>query len=121
MRYIKFDNPMNECLSFRTILTKVTSKVTFITSSVAYLMLDPTYFVLGMPLGTFILPHVLIKCHLEAFIALPRSSEIFCRNPILRFVKPDSPVLTNLFRSFFFWTDIYIMSFFFAIKPHSLR
>jgi hypothetical protein len=34
-------------------------------------MLDPTCFVLEMPLGTFILPHVLIKCHLEAFLALP--------------------------------------------------
>jgi hypothetical protein len=38
MRYINFDNLMNESLSFRTILTKVT----FVTISVAYLMLDPT-------------------------------------------------------------------------------
>jgi hypothetical protein len=51
---------------FRTILTKVT----FVTSSVAYLMIDPTCFVLEMPLGTFIFLHVLVKCHLEAFVAL---------------------------------------------------
>jgi hypothetical protein len=74
MRYINFDNLMNESLSFRTIL----SKVTFVMTSVAYLMLDPTCFVLRMPFGTFIIPHVLVKCHLEAFVALPRSSEIFC-------------------------------------------
>jgi hypothetical protein len=67
MRYIKFDNLMNESLSFRTILTKVT----FVTASVAYLMLDSTCFVLEMPLGTFILPHMLVKCQLEAFDALP--------------------------------------------------
>jgi hypothetical protein len=67
VRYISFDNLMNESLSFRTILTKVT----FVTASVAYLMLDPTYFVIRMPLGTFILLHVLVKCHLEAFVALP--------------------------------------------------
>jgi hypothetical protein len=67
MRYINFDNLMNECLSFRTILTKVN----FDTTSVAYLILDSTYFVLGMPLGTFILPHMLVKCHIEAFVALP--------------------------------------------------
>jgi hypothetical protein len=83
---------MNESLSFRTILTKVT----FVTVSVAYLMLDPTCFVLGFSLGTFILTHVLVKCHLEDFVALPWSSEIFCRNRILRFAKPDSPVLTDL-------------------------
>jgi hypothetical protein len=58
---------MNESLSFRTILTNVT----FVTASVAYLMLDPNCFVLGMPLGTFILPHVLVKCHFEVFVALP--------------------------------------------------
>jgi hypothetical protein len=57
---------MNESLNFRIILTKVT----FVTASVAYLMLDPTCFVLGMPLGTFILPHVLVKFHLEAFVTL---------------------------------------------------
>jgi hypothetical protein len=67
MRYINFENLMNEILSFRTILTKVT----IVTASVAYLMLDPTFFVLGMPLDTFILPHVLVKCHLKAFVALP--------------------------------------------------
>jgi hypothetical protein len=58
---------MNESLSFRTIITKVT----IVMASVAYLMLDPTCFVLGLPLGTFIFTHVLIKCHLEAFFALP--------------------------------------------------
>jgi hypothetical protein len=39
-------------------------------ASVAYLMLDPTCFVLGIPLDTFILPHVLVKYHLKAFVAL---------------------------------------------------
>jgi hypothetical protein len=58
---------MNESLSFRTILTKVT----FVTPSVTYLMLDPTCFVLEMSLDTLILPHVLVKCHLKAFVALP--------------------------------------------------
>jgi hypothetical protein len=67
MRYINFDNLMNKSLSFRMILTKVT----FVTASVAYLMLDPTCFVLRMSLDTFILPHVLIKYHIEAFVALP--------------------------------------------------
>jgi hypothetical protein len=58
---------MNESLSFSTIITKVA----FVTVSVAYLMLDPTCFVLKMPLEIFILPHVLVKCHLEAFVTLP--------------------------------------------------
>jgi hypothetical protein len=58
---------MNENLSFRTILTKVT----FVTASVTSLMFDSTWFVLGLPLGIFILAQVLIKCHLEAFVALP--------------------------------------------------
>jgi hypothetical protein len=57
---------MNESLSFRTILTKVT----FVMTSVASLMIDSTCFVFGLPLGTFILAHVLVKCHLEAFVAL---------------------------------------------------
>jgi hypothetical protein len=34
-------------------------------------------FFLGLLLGTFILAHVLVKCHLEAFVALSRSSEFF--------------------------------------------
>jgi hypothetical protein len=63
---MNFDKLMNESLSFRTILTKMT----FVTVSVAYLMLDPTCFILELPLGTFILTHVLVKCHLEAFVAL---------------------------------------------------
>jgi hypothetical protein len=83
---------MNKNLSFRVILTKVT----FITVSVASLMLDPTYFILGLPLDTFILAHVLVKCHLEAFVTLSRSYRIFCQNQILCFAKPDSPVLINL-------------------------
>jgi hypothetical protein len=82
MRYINFDNLINESLSFRTILTKVT----FVMTSVAYLMLDPTYFVLG----TLILAHVLVKCHFGAFVALSRSSEIFYQNRTLRFAKPDN-------------------------------
>jgi hypothetical protein len=64
--YIIIDNLMNERLSFGTILTKVT----FAMVSVASLMLDSTCFVLGLPLGTFIFAHVLVKCHLEAFVAL---------------------------------------------------
>jgi hypothetical protein len=58
---------MNESLSFRTILTKVT----FVTASVAYLILDPPCFVLRLPLGIFILTHILVKCHLKAFVTLP--------------------------------------------------
>jgi hypothetical protein len=58
---------MNKSLSFRAIITKVT----FVTASVASLILDSTCFILGLPLGTFILAHVLVKCHLEAFVALP--------------------------------------------------
>jgi hypothetical protein len=57
---------MNESLRFSTIITKVT----FVTASVSSLMLDSTYFVLGLPLHTFILAHALVKCHLEAFVAL---------------------------------------------------
>jgi hypothetical protein len=58
---------MNEDLSFRIILTKVT----FVTASVANLILDSTCFVPGLPLDTFILTHILVKCHLKAFVALP--------------------------------------------------
>jgi hypothetical protein len=67
MNYIIIDNLINEILSFRTIFTKVT----FVTVSVASLMLDSTCFILRLPLGTFILAHVLVKCHLEAFVTLP--------------------------------------------------
>jgi hypothetical protein len=98
MRYIIIDSLMNESLNFRTILTKVT----FVTISVASLVLDSTCFVLGLPLGTFILALVLVKCHFEAFVALFRSSRIFCRNRILQFAKPDPPVLTDFLRCFFF-------------------
>jgi hypothetical protein len=112
MRYINFDNLMNESLSFRAILTMVT----FVTTSIAYLMLDPTCFVLGMPLGTFILTHVLVKCHFEAFVALFRSSKIFCRNRTLQFAKPDSLVFTDLIQLFFSWTVSYIVAFFFQPK-----
>jgi hypothetical protein len=117
MRYIIIDNLMNESLSFRAILTKVT----FVTTSVASLMLNSTCFDVVLPLGTFILGHVFIKCHFEAFVALSRSSEIFYRNRILRFPKPDSPVLTYLLRHFFFWIVSYIVPFFFASKSPSLR
>jgi hypothetical protein len=108
---------MNESLSFRTILTKVT----FITASVASFMLHSTWFVFGLSLGTFIIAHVLVKCHFEAFVALSRCSKIFCQNRILQFVKPDSLVLTDLLQSFLFWIDGYIVAFFFATKAHSLR
>jgi hypothetical protein len=64
--YIIIDNLMNESLSFMTILTNVT----FVTASVASLILDSTCFVLALPLGNFILAHVLVKCHLEVFVAL---------------------------------------------------
>jgi hypothetical protein len=53
-------------LSFTTILTKVT----FVSASVVSLIFDSTYFVLGLPLDTFIFVHVLV-CHLEVFVALP--------------------------------------------------
>jgi hypothetical protein len=55
--YIIIDNLMNESISFRTILTKVT----FVKASVASLLLNSTCFVLGLPLDTFILAHVLVK------------------------------------------------------------
>jgi hypothetical protein len=116
IRYI-IDNLINESLSFRVILTEVT----FVTAGVASLMLDSTFFVLRLPLDTFILAHVLVKCHFEAFAALSRSSRIFCRNQTIWFIKPDTPVLTDLFWYFFFWTIIYIVAFFFARKAHSLR
>jgi hypothetical protein len=114
--YIIIDNLINESLSFRIILTKGT----FVTTSVTSLMLDSTCFVLGLPLGTLILAHVLVKCHLEAFVTLLQSSKIFCQNQILKFAKPDSMVLTDLLRSFFFFTDSYIVAFFFATKAPSL-
>jgi hypothetical protein len=95
--------------------------VTFVTTSVASLMLDSTCFDVGLPLGTFTLAHVLIKCHFEAFVALSRSSEFFCRNQILQFPKLDSPILTDLLRCFFFWTASYIVPFLFANKAPSLR
>jgi hypothetical protein len=117
MRYIIIDNLMNGSLSFRVILTKMT----FVTTSVASLMLNSTYFDIGLPLGTFILAHVLIKCHFEAFVALFRSSDFFCQNRILWFPKSDSPILTDLLWCFFFWTVCYIMPFFFADKEPSLR
>jgi hypothetical protein len=72
MRYI-IDNLMNESLRFSTILTKVI----FVTTSVESLMFDSTCFVLGLPLGTFIIAHVLLKCHFEAFVAVFKSSRIF--------------------------------------------
>jgi hypothetical protein len=108
---------MNESLSFRTILTKVI----FVTASVASLMLDSTCFVLGLPLGTFILAHMLIKCHFEAFVALSKSSGFFCRKQTIRFAKLDPPILTDLLRHFFFWIVSYIMTFSFASKTPSLR
>jgi hypothetical protein len=112
--YIIIGNLMNEGLSFRTIHTKVT----FVTTCVASLMLDSTCFVLELPLATFILAHVLVKCYVKAFVALPRISKIFCQNWNIWFAKPDSPVLTDLLRSFFFWTDSYIVVFF--LQPKQL-
>jgi hypothetical protein len=73
VRYISIDILKNKSLSFSIILTKVT----FVTASVASLMLDSTYFVLEFLLSTFIYAHVLVKGHLEAFVALSRNSEIF--------------------------------------------
>jgi hypothetical protein len=74
MRYIIIDNLINESLVFRTIITKMT----FVTTSVACLILDSTYFVLGLPLSTFILAHILFKCRFEAFVALSKGSKFFC-------------------------------------------
>jgi hypothetical protein len=117
MRYINFDNLMNESLSFKTILTKVT----FVTVSVAYLILDSTCFVLGMPLGTFILLMCLSSATLNPLLHCPEVLNFSTKNQILWFAKPDSPILTDLLRSFFFWTDSYIISFLFATKAPSLR
>jgi hypothetical protein len=64
-------------------------KVTFVTASVASLMLYSTCFILEFPLGTFILAHVLVKCHFEAFVALSRNSKFFCQNRTVWFAKPD--------------------------------
>jgi hypothetical protein len=63
VRYIIIDNLMNKSLSFRIILTKVT----FVTTSVTSLMINSTCFILGLPLDTFILAYVLVKCHIEAY------------------------------------------------------
>jgi hypothetical protein len=112
VRYISLDNLMNERLSFKTIL----AKMTFVTASVASLMLDSTCFVHELPLGSFILAHMLVKCHFKVFVALSRSSRIFYRNRILQFAKPDCPILTDLLRCFFFCTVSYIIT-----KAPSLR
>jgi hypothetical protein len=72
--YIIIDNLMNESLSFRIIFTKMT----FVMVSVASLMLDSTCSILGLLIGTFILAHVLVKFHFEAFVALYKNSGIFC-------------------------------------------
>jgi hypothetical protein len=117
MRYTIIVNLMNESLSFRAIITKVT----FVTVSVASLMLHSTCFVLRLPLTTFILAHVLVKCHFKAFVALSRSSRIFCRNRTIQFAALDHPVLANLLRCFFFWTVSYIVTFFLASNASSLR
>jgi hypothetical protein len=68
MRYI-----INESLRFRTILTKVT----FVMTGVASLMLDFTCFILRLSLVTFIIANALIKCHFKTFVALSRSSNFF--------------------------------------------
>jgi hypothetical protein len=73
MRCIIIDNLMNESLSFRTIFTKVT----FVRTGVASLMLDSICFVLVLPLDTFILAHVLVKCQFKDFVALSKSSRVF--------------------------------------------
>jgi hypothetical protein len=83
---------MNERLSFRTILTNMT----FVMTSVGSLILASTFFVLGLPVGTFILAHVLVKCHFKSFVALSRSSIIFYQNRILQFAKPDNPIFGRL-------------------------
>jgi hypothetical protein len=75
MRYA-IDNLMNESLSFRRILTKVT----FAMASIASLMVDSTCFILELPPRFFILAHVLVKCHFEAFVALSINSGFFLPN-----------------------------------------
>jgi hypothetical protein len=117
MRYIIIGNLMNDSLSFRAILTKVT----FVIVSVASLMLDSTCFVIGLPLGTFILVHVSLKCHFETFVTLSRNSKIFYRNQTIWFVKPDHPVFADLLYHFFFWIVSDLMPFFFTSKVSSLR
>jgi hypothetical protein len=52
---------MNEGLSFRTIVTKVT----FVMASVVNLMLGFTCLVLGLLVSTFIFAHVLVKSTLK--------------------------------------------------------
>jgi hypothetical protein len=80
-------------------------------------MLNSTFFVLGLLLGTFIFAHVLVKYHLEAFVALCRSSNIFCQNQILQFAKSDSSVLTDLLRRFFLDRQLYFGIF---LQPKNL-
>jgi hypothetical protein len=87
----------------------------------ASLMLDSTCFIIRLPLDTFILAQVLVKCHFEAFVTLSRGFEIFCRNRILQFAKPVSPILIDLLRYFFFLIVNYIVVFFFTGKAPSLR
>jgi hypothetical protein len=117
MRYIIIENLINESLSFKTILTKMT----FVTTSVAGLMIDSTCFVLGLPLGTFFLAHILFKCHFEAFVALSKGYDTFYRNWTIQFAKPDHSVLTDLLCHFFFWTVNDLMAFFFASKTSSVK
>jgi hypothetical protein len=86
MRYIIIDNHMNESLSFRKILTKVT----FVTTS---LMLDSTCFVLGLPFGTFILAHVFAKRHFKDFVALPEILEFSVETRLSDFDRHASMLL----------------------------
>jgi hypothetical protein len=95
--------------------------MTFITTSVACLMLDCTCFVLGLPLGILILAHILFKCHFDAFVALSKGSGIFYRNWTIQFAKPDHLVLADLLHRFFFWTVSNLMAFFFASKASSMK
>jgi hypothetical protein len=105
---------MNEILSFSIILTKIN----FVTANVASLIIDSTCFVLGLPFVIFILTHILVKCHLKTFITLSWGSKIFWRNQILRFAKPDSPVLTDLLQSFFFGHTTIL--WYFSLQPNHL-
>jgi hypothetical protein len=104
-------------LSFRIILTNVT----FVTTSVASLILDSSCFVFGFPFSASTLGHVSLKCCFEVFVALSSGSEIFCRNRIIRFVKLDPQILADLLHCFFFWTCNNFVAFFIASKTPSLR
>jgi hypothetical protein len=116
LSYIIIDNLMNESLSFRTIFTKVT----FVTISLASLMLDSTCFV---RIASWYFHSCSCTCQVPPWSLCCTTLMFWNFLP-----KLDTPIcqtgqfgLTDLLRSFFFWTDSYIVAFFFATKAPSLR